>query len=92
MERRSEEVERFELYLSKTFNKTASLIAYTCKANAILAANAAAGRGSSAERWAWFNCLNDVRPHREGGRGLAGLGNKHTTVMIGCVNVTVTKG
>ena len=49
MERRSEECERFELYLSKTFNKTASLIAHTCKANAILAANAA-GRGSSAQR------------------------------------------
>ena len=53
MERRSEECERFELYLSKTFNKTASLIAHTCKANAILAANAA-GRGSSAERYACF--------------------------------------
>lgn len=25
------------MYLNKTFNKTASLIAYTCKANAILA-------------------------------------------------------
>jgi len=30
------EAERFELYLHKTFNKTASLIAFTCKANAIL--------------------------------------------------------
>ena len=48
MERKSDETERFELYLSKTFNKTASLIAYTCKANAILAA--AAG-SNSAERY-----------------------------------------
>jgi len=31
------EAERFELYLNKTFNKTASLIAFSCKANAILA-------------------------------------------------------
>jgi len=30
------ETERFQLYLNKTFNKTASLIAYSCKANAIL--------------------------------------------------------
>ena len=44
MERKSDESERFELYLSKTFNKTASLIAYTCKANAILAANTCADR------------------------------------------------
>jgi geranylgeranyl pyrophosphate synthase len=27
----------FQMYLRKTFNKTASLIAYSCKANAILA-------------------------------------------------------
>ena len=46
MERKSDETERFDLYLSKTFNKTASLIAYTCQANAILAA---AG-SNSAER------------------------------------------
>ena len=50
MERKSDESERFELYLSKTFNKTASLIAYTCKANAILAANAAAD-SNGAERY-----------------------------------------
>ena len=31
-----DEEERFQLYLKKTFNKTASLIAYSCKANAIL--------------------------------------------------------
>jgi len=30
------EAERFQLYLNKTFNKTASLIAFSCKANAIL--------------------------------------------------------
>jgi len=30
------ESERFQLYLNKTFNKTASLIAFSCKANAIL--------------------------------------------------------
>jgi len=30
------ETERYQLYLNKTFNKTASLIAYSCKANAIL--------------------------------------------------------
>ena len=51
MERKSDESERFELYLSKTFNKTASLIAYTCKANAILAANAAAADNNGAERY-----------------------------------------
>ena len=32
----TDEKERFQLYLNKTFNKTASLIAYSCKANAIL--------------------------------------------------------
>jgi len=31
--------ERFQLYLAKTFNKTASLIAYSCKANALLASD-----------------------------------------------------
>merc|ERR1711963_664439 len=31
--------ERFQLYLNKTFNKTASLIAYSCKANALLASS-----------------------------------------------------
>ncbi len=30
-------MERFDLYLKKTFNKTASLIAHTCQANAIIA-------------------------------------------------------
>ncbi len=38
MERKKDETERFDLYLKKTFNKTASLIAHTCKANAIIAA------------------------------------------------------
>merc|ERR1719420_2824951 len=32
-----EESERFEHYLSKSFNKTASLMAYSCRANAVLA-------------------------------------------------------
>ena len=32
-----EESERFEHYLSKSFNKTASLMAYSCRANALLA-------------------------------------------------------
>lgn len=36
MQKKSDESERFQLYLSKTFNKTASLIAYSCKANALL--------------------------------------------------------
>ena len=36
LQKNSDENERFQLYLSKTFNKTASLIAYSCKANAIL--------------------------------------------------------
>jgi geranylgeranyl pyrophosphate synthase len=31
------ESKRFQQYLSKTFNKTASLIAHSCKANAVLA-------------------------------------------------------
>jgi hypothetical protein len=31
-----EETERFEHYLNKSFNKTASLMAYSCKANALL--------------------------------------------------------
>ena len=31
-----DEEERFQLYLNKSFNKTASLMAYSCKANAIL--------------------------------------------------------
>ena len=31
-----DEEERFELYLNKSFNKTASLMANSCKANAIL--------------------------------------------------------
>ena len=31
-----DEEERFKLYLNKSFNKTASLMAYSCKANAIL--------------------------------------------------------
>lgn len=37
LQNKENETERFNLYLNKTFNKTASLIAYTCKANAILA-------------------------------------------------------
>lgn len=36
LQRKDDEGERFELYLTKTFNKTASLIAYSCKAVAIL--------------------------------------------------------
>merc|ERR1719323_1611236 len=32
-----DESERFEHYLSKSFNKTASLMAYSCRANAVLA-------------------------------------------------------
>ena len=32
-----DEEERFQLYLKKTFNKTASLMAYSAKANGILA-------------------------------------------------------
>ena len=57
MERKSYESEQLELYLSKTFNKTASLIAYTCKANAILAANAAAADGNGAERYINFKLV-----------------------------------
>ena len=37
LQTREDETERFQLYLNKTFNKTASLIAYSCKANAVLA-------------------------------------------------------
>eukprot|EP00095_Tigriopus_kingsejongensis_P004795 snap_masked-scaffold77_size404793-processed-gene-3.2 protein:Tk04795 transcript:snap_masked-scaffold77_size404793-processed-gene-3.2-mRNA-1 annotation:"decaprenyl-diphosphate synthase subunit 1" len=36
LQNKEDESERFNLYLNKTFNKTASLIAYSCKANAIL--------------------------------------------------------
>ena len=34
---RSDQEDRFQLYLDKTFNKTASLMAYSCKSVAILA-------------------------------------------------------
>merc|ERR1711863_42388 len=37
LQNKSDTSERFELYLAKTFNKTASLIAYSCKANGLLA-------------------------------------------------------
>jgi len=37
LQNKEEESERFEHYLNKSFNKTASLMAYTCKANACLA-------------------------------------------------------
>ena len=37
LQNKSEDTERFQLYLNKTFNKTASLIAYSCKANALIA-------------------------------------------------------
>lgn len=36
LQNKEEESERFEHYLNKSFNKTASLMAYTCKANACL--------------------------------------------------------
>merc|ERR550517_746968 len=37
LENKDDESERFEHYLSKSFNKTASLMAYSCRANALLA-------------------------------------------------------
>lgn len=37
LQTKTEEEERFEHYLTKTFNKTASLMAYSCQANAMLA-------------------------------------------------------
>jgi len=37
LQTKEEEGERFEHYLTKSFNKTASLMAYSCKANAVLA-------------------------------------------------------
>merc|ERR1711963_1274081 len=37
LQNKSDSSERFQLYLAKTFNKTASLIAYSCKANGLLA-------------------------------------------------------
>lgn len=36
LQNKSDSSERFQLYLAKTFNKTASLIAYSCKANGLL--------------------------------------------------------
>ena len=33
LENKDDESERFEHYLSKSFNKTASLMAYSCRAN-----------------------------------------------------------
>ena len=38
---RSDQEDRFQLYLDKTFNKTASLMAYSCKSVAILASEGA---------------------------------------------------
>eukprot|EP00088_Acartia_fossae_P050831 TRINITY_DN5703_c0_g1_i12.p1 TRINITY_DN5703_c0_g1~~TRINITY_DN5703_c0_g1_i12.p1 ORF type:complete len:391 (-),score=106.99 TRINITY_DN5703_c0_g1_i12:428-1600(-) len=37
LQNKEDESERFEHYLNKSFNKTASLMAYSCKANAVLA-------------------------------------------------------
>ena len=37
LQNKSDSSERFQLYLAKTFNKTASLMAYSAKANGILA-------------------------------------------------------
>jgi len=37
LQNKEDESERFEHYLSKSFNKTASLMAYSCRANAVLA-------------------------------------------------------
>merc|ERR1719431_1240377 len=37
LQNKDDESERFEHYLSKSFNKTASLMAYSCRANAVLA-------------------------------------------------------
>jgi len=37
LQTKSDESERFEHYLAKSFNKTASLMAYSCRANAMLA-------------------------------------------------------
>merc|ERR1719423_298073 len=37
LQSKQEEAERFEHYLSKSFNKTASLMAYSCRANAVIA-------------------------------------------------------
>jgi geranylgeranyl pyrophosphate synthase len=37
LQTKKEEDERFRQYLSKTFHKTASLIAYSCKAAAVVA-------------------------------------------------------
>merc|ERR1712241_1539017 len=39
LQNKSDSSERFQLYLAKTFNKTASLIAYSCKANGLLASS-----------------------------------------------------
>jgi len=41
MASRSDQEDRFQLYLDKTFNKTASLMAYSCKSVAILASEGA---------------------------------------------------
>jgi len=37
LQNKEDESERFEHYLTKSFNKTASLMAYSCRANAVLA-------------------------------------------------------
>merc|ERR1712183_74524 len=37
LQNKEDESERFEHYLTKSFNKTASLMAYSCRANALLA-------------------------------------------------------
>merc|ERR1712059_143633 len=37
LQTKQDEEDRFEDYISKSFNKTASLMAYSCQANAVLA-------------------------------------------------------
>lgn len=44
MASRSDQDDRFQLYLDKTFNKTASLMAYSCKSVAILASEQSADK------------------------------------------------
>ena len=39
LQNKSDSSERFQLYLAKTFNKTASLLAYSAKANSLLSSS-----------------------------------------------------
>ena len=39
LQNKSDSSERFQLYLAKTFNKTASLLAYSAKANVLLSSS-----------------------------------------------------